>query len=156
MRLRRGMRARVTPVQAALLALGMAALGYGTAFAACSIDGPSTARVGALPRNPAPASSPAPTSSLAASTGKPWVPEKPVARRERWEQVLLLPPRLVSLPLALIGHTLERGLAYGEDSGKIPLSAFSSADPMRQRQRYGVTVKTPGLPDHSGLGAAAE
>jgi hypothetical protein len=249
MRFRRGIFTRGSSAPAAILALGAAVLWSGSAFAVCSIDGPSAVRAGETftlcgprardltyewhgpglagtvttacvtvegraagtyayelitrdggydpercvhvvrvgrgtsaneipvalaaresgarpiatfiaaapaPRNLAPADNKASgASSLSATTEKPWVPSKPVPRREPWEQVLLFPGRVVSLPLVGLGYATERGLAYAENSGKIPLNLFV-AGPSSQTPHYGLSFKTPGLPDHSGLGAAVE
>jgi hypothetical protein len=125
------------------------------ALASASGHGPPTALAAPATLAAAPAKDPEPGSSLAATSEKPWVPAKPIPNREGWESFLLLPGRILSLPLVGLGHAAERGLTYGEDSGKIPMAVFSGG-PVYQPPRYGLSIKPPGLPDHSGFGAAAE
>ena len=56
---------------------------------------------------------------LAPSTGAPWNPSQPIPRRLAWERAVLLPGRLVTLPLSGLGYGTEHLLLYLEQSGHI-------------------------------------
>jgi hypothetical protein len=92
---------------------------------------------------------------LGPTSDVPWLPSRPIPRRTGWESVVLLPGRIVSLPLVGLGHATERALLYGENSGRIPLGAFTGGSSVSP-PHYGLSIKPPTLPDHSGFGAAAE
>jgi hypothetical protein len=62
---------------------------------------------------------------LEATTAPPWNPPTPVERRRAWEQAMLLPGRIVSLPISALGLVTERGLRYGEEKGWIAISQNS-------------------------------
>src|SRR5262249_54032478 len=117
------MRSLLVVVMVAALSMGAAA-GSGAASAARS---PVTRAPGAAP----PAASDAPTASdanggrgdaadLAPSTAPPWNPSAAVPRRKTWENVVLFPGRVISLPLSGLGRLTDRALLQGEQSGLVP------------------------------------
>lgn len=91
--------------------------------------------------------------SLAPSWQPPWNPEKPVARRRAWENVVLLPQRLLSLPLSAVGIGMDRGLLLVEDIGlpqKIGSVTRSFPD------RTGLRVAYASLGERTGMGLRGE
>lgn len=87
---------------------------------------------------------------LATTTATPWNPPVPIARRRTWEQVVLLPGRIVSLPLSGLGRFTDRSLLFLEERGMIPTGATIARPP---QSASGVKLQAPGL-YHGGLGAA--
>ena len=65
---------------------------------------------------------------------------------------MLLPERIVSLPLSGLGCVTRAALLHVEDSGLIPMAPRSP----RVRPRRFITLQLPGLGDRTGLGGAAE
>lgn len=88
------------------------------------------------------------TSDLGPTSQPPWNPPRPMARRRMWEQIVLLPERIVSLPLSGLGYVSRAVLLRAEDSGMIPLgkrAATTRPVPM---------LAPPRLGDRTGLGGA--
>ena len=94
----------------------------------------------------------APDDSLASSVDAPWNPPEPLARRTGWEQVVLLPGRLVSLPLVGIGRASESLLSQVEQR---PMFANLMTH-QKGSARGAVTVGNARLGDRTGLGARVE
>ncbi len=88
---------------------------------------------------------------LGADNRPAWRPDRPVPRREPWEQVLLLPGRIVSLPFVGLGTATERALLWGEDRGYI---ALRPPEPAHGHSRIGVGGSELG--DRAGLGGALQ
>jgi hypothetical protein len=94
-----------------------------------------------------------PDSSLDASTAPPWNPPRPIPRRRMWEHALLLPGRIVTLPLSGLGALTERTLIGVEKHGTLQhLRAARSAE----KTPTGVRVSGPSLGDRTGFGARIE
>ena len=125
------------------------ALGAGVALVVLAL----IASWNALPALAA-AAEPAPAgsvdSTLAASHEVPWNPARPLARRSAWEQVVLFPGRLVSLPLAGLGYLTDQTLGYLEQSGKMPTGPTLP----RTRTLRPIGIKLAQLGDRTGLGGA--
>ncbi len=89
------------------------------------------------------------TDSLAASWEPPWNPSHPIPRRQAWERAVLLPGRILTLPLSAVGWMASRGLLVLEQRNIIsqgsPPSVAGSPRP-----RAG--LKLSDLGDRSGLG----
>ena len=90
--------------------------------------------------------------SLGASTGVPWNPPGPMARRLAWEQAVLLPGRIASLPFVGLGAMTDDLFLHLEQS---PRFAGLLAPPGDVRGRT-LAFKTPGMGDRTGLGGAVE
>src|SRR4030095_14126919 len=58
--------------------------------------------------------------SPASSSGVPWNPPGAMSTRHPWEQVVLLPGRIVSLPLSGLGYITRHSVLYLEDTGRVP------------------------------------
>ena len=97
-------------------------------------------------------SSPADTSDLGPTSAPPWNPPRAMARRQTWEQVVLMPGRIVSLPLSGLGYVTRAATLYVEDSGLIPMAPRAPQPPPRRM----LVLQLPGLGDRTGLGGAAE
>ena len=91
-------------------------------------------------------------SDFAASTGVPWNPPHALAPRAAWEQVVLLPGRIASLPFVGIGFVARHSVTFLDGSGWMP--GASSTGPLRTHRWF--SVGKPGLPDRAGLGASAQ
>ncbi len=90
--------------------------------------------------------------TLGASSGVPWNPPHAMARRQGWEQALLLPGRIVSLPLSGLGFVTGDLLFRLEQSPRF-------ANVLTSSQGTGgslVVLKTPAMGDRIGLGGAVE
>lgn len=93
-----------------------------------------------------------PGADLGASSGVPWNPPGILAPRTTWEQALLLPGRVASLPFVGIGFAARRSVTLLDGSGWMP--GTSNVGPLRPRAWF--SVGKPGLPDRAGPGLAAE
>jgi len=91
--------------------------------------------------------------SLGASSGVPWNPPQPMARRSGWEQAVLLPGRIVSLPLSGLGWVAEQLLFAQEQS---PRFAALGRTPLQGAGGRAFILKTPRMGDRTGLGGAVE
>ena len=89
--------------------------------------------------------------SLGTSDAVPWNPPQALARRTGWEQVVLLPGRIVSLPLSGLGYATDRLLGRFEQSSWAARPGTSAAP-----RQHLLLLKTPRLGDRSGLGGAVE
>ena len=96
--------------------------------------------------------SPADTSDLGPTSAPPWNPPRAMPRRQTWEQVVLVPGRIVSLPLSGIGYVTRIAALHVEDSGLIPMAPRAPQAPPRRM----LVLQLPGLGDRTGLGGAAE
>jgi undecaprenyl-diphosphatase len=94
---------------------------------------------------------PAPEDSLATSTGVPWNPRHAMARRSGWEQAVLLPGRLLSLPLVGLGMATDRSFLALEGN---PRFANVLTPPLTGQ--HFVRLRAPRLGDRAGLGGAVE
>lgn len=93
---------------------------------------------------------PARSDSLAASVDVPWNPPRPMSRRTGWEQVVLLPGRIISLPLSGLGYVTDQLLTgLGDKFSGAVVGAKGKREPT-------LLMATPKLGDRSGLGAAVE
>jgi hypothetical protein len=90
--------------------------------------------------------------SLAATTDVPWNPPEPVSSRRTWEQAVLLPGRIASLPLSGLGSLTRRLLLYLEDSGRIPTGPQAP----RERSRPLLSIGLPRIGDGAGVGASLQ
>jgi len=104
-----------------------------------------------LPHAARAAGAPAGDDSLAASRDVPWNPPEKLPRRRAWEQAVLLPGRIVSLPLSGLGYLGERGLETVEHD---PRLMHGAATPDSVARLF--VLHTPRLGDHAGLGGAIE
>jgi hypothetical protein len=100
----------------------------------------------------APRVSVAASDSLATSTQSPWNPPSAMPRRRVWEQVLLLPGRIVSLPLVGLGAVSEPLLLRVEND---PRFAYGST-PSPSGDNRSVSLRTARMGDRTGLGGAIE
>src|SRR5262249_6039388 len=90
--------------------------------------------------------------SLAASSDPPWNPPRALAPREAWEQAVLLPGRIVSLPLVGLGAATREGTLWLEHQGLIPIGPQAP----RVRRPRPISLHVPNLPEGAGAGAAVE
>ncbi len=100
----------------------------------------------------APVVAAADTSDLGPTSAPPWNPPRPMPRRQAWEQVVLMPGRIVSLPLSGLGYVTRAVILRGEDSGLIPLAPR----PVRVRPPSMLSLQPPALGDGAGWGGAVE
>jgi hypothetical protein len=95
----------------------------------------------------------APSDSLAPTWQPPWNPSSPIPRRRPWEQAVLLPGRVVTLPFSLLGAGVRHGLLVLENDNRLPISY----SPMTNEPKpSGVRIDTPHLGDRVGPGLAIE
>jgi hypothetical protein len=90
--------------------------------------------------------------SLDASSEVPWNPPRPMARRCGWEQAMLLPGQLISLPLSGLGYVTSNLLLSLEQSPRFA----NGLAPRQQAGGRAVILKTPRMGDRIGLGGAVE
>ena len=90
--------------------------------------------------------------SLAASSDAPWNPTHAMAAREPWEQAVLLPGRIVSLPLVGLGAATREATSWLEGQGLIPIGPQAP----RVRRPRPISLHVPSLGDGAGAGAAVE
>jgi hypothetical protein len=88
--------------------------------------------------------------SLAASTQAPWNPPHAMPRRRAWEQAVLLPGRVLSLPLVGLGAISEPLLLRVETD---PRFAYGSTPSPSGAWRY-ASLRTSRMGDRTGLGGA--
>lgn len=89
------------------------------------------------------------SSGLEASSEVPWNPPGPISRRRGWEQAVLLPGRIISLPLAGLGYLTDQALGYIEANNLLVRVPFESRS---FSERAGFSVKPAHLGSGSGLG----
>ncbi|MEO5989032.1 MAG: phosphatase PAP2 family protein [Candidatus Eisenbacteria bacterium] len=92
------------------------------------------------------------TDSLAATVAVPWNPPRPMSRRQGWEHVVLLPGRILTLPLSGLGYVADHALLTIEENPKFT-NSLSGGKGTRVRP---LTIGTARLGDRSGLGASIE
>jgi hypothetical protein len=90
--------------------------------------------------------------SLAADTAVPWNPPHALAPREAWEQAVLLPGRIVSLPLVGLGAATRATTMWLEEKEFIPTGPQA---PHVRRPRP-ISLHVPNLPEGASAGAAVE
>lgn len=111
------------------------------------------AHAGPRPRGPlgtSPAADTVQDDALRATTAPPWNPATPLARRRLWERAVLLPGRIVSLPLSALGAAADRSLNYAEDHNLLSIGSS-----LVRPGGGAVAVTIGGLGDRTGLGPAA-
>ena len=99
------------------------------------------------------AASALPDSGLGPTTAPPWNPPRAIARRRPWEQAVLLPGRIATLPLSALGWSAEHTLLWAEDRG-----LFHGPSTVRKAANapFGVRFHGPALGDRVGFGGTAE
>ena len=95
---------------------------------------------------------PAYPDSLGATSEVPWNPPRPMARRQAWEQAVLLPGRIVSLPLSGLGYLTDDLLFHLEQSPR----TTSLLTPRQGTSGRAILLRTPRMGDRTGLGGAIE
>jgi hypothetical protein len=90
--------------------------------------------------------------SLAASWSTPWNPPRALPPRQPWEQAVLLPGRIASLPLVGLGAGTRRLTEWLEAQDRIPIGPQG---PRLKRARL-VSLHLPKLGDRAGLGGAVQ
>ena len=91
------------------------------------------------------------TEAFQATSRPPWNPPQAVASRPMWEQVVLFPGAVVSLPLKVLGMATDHGLLYLEEHALVTRAgAVGQSDP----DRIGLTLGAGRLGTRSGLGAS--
>lgn len=88
---------------------------------------------------------------LAATTAPPWNPPRAVPRRRAWEQVILFPQRVATLPLSGLGRLTEAMLFELEDAGILERHVREPKPPRRLTLR----LAPSGIPDGAGPGVRA-
>lgn len=91
-----------------------------------------------------------PAQTLDASWEAPWNPDHAMSRRRSWEQVVLLPGRIVSLPLVGLGWATDHALGAVEQRSP----SFIGPTTHRVTQPRLLTLRLAHLGDRTGLGAA--
>jgi hypothetical protein len=86
---------------------------------------------------------------LGPSSDPPWNPPRPTPRRRTWEQVVLLPQRIVTLPLTAIGMATDRTLTFLDDRS-IPARLVNVSRELPRR--YGAGLGVASLGDRTGIG----
>lgn len=92
------------------------------------------------------------SASLAASSGVPWNPPGAMSSRRPWEQLVLLPGRIVSLPLAGLGYVTRRSVFFLENRGRIPIAPQAP----RAKLAPPVSFELLGIGGRTGLGGAVK
>src|SRR4249920_3047993 len=90
--------------------------------------------------------------NLAPTSDVPWNPPHAMSPRRSWEQAVLLPGRIVSLPLVGLGGVMRHSLLYLENRGRIPIAP----QPPRTKVAPMIGFQMLGLGDRTGLGGAVE
>ena len=117
-----------------------------------SADEPATTAHGAIAPGDSGRTAAAADSDLGPTSAPPWNPSRAMSARRTWENVVLLPGRIVSLPLSGLGSVARAAALHFEDDGLIPLAG--TEHPVRPRRM--LALQLPGLGDRTGLGGAAE
>jgi hypothetical protein len=89
---------------------------------------------------------------LAPTSEPPWNPPGAMSSRRPWEQVVLLPGRILSLPFVGVGVVMRHSFLYLEDRGQIPIAPGVP----RAKIAPMVGFQVLGLGDRTGLGGALE
>ena len=90
--------------------------------------------------------------SLEATSEAPWNPPRALPPRQPWEQAVLLPGRIVSLPLVGLGAGTRSLTGWLEAQDRIPTGPQA---PRVKRTRL-VSLHLPKLGDRAGTGGAVE
>jgi hypothetical protein len=93
------------------------------------------------------------SASLAATSQPPWNPSEPISSRRPWEQVLLFPGRIVSLPLVALGVIADKTLLYVEETAFVQRAAVFGETVSK---RFGISPQLAKLGDRTGLGIRVE
>ena len=88
--------------------------------------------------------------SLGTTWQTPWNPDHVLPRRQAWEQVVLLPGRIVSLPLSGLGYVTDQTFGYLEQSGKMPIGPVTPGTRVSRPIVFGL----PQLGDRTGFGGS--
>ncbi len=113
----------------------------------------ATAPAATSPAQPVATTIPAhlpPSRDLEASWEAPWNPDHALSRRSTWEQVVLLPGRIVSLPLVGLGWATDYALGAVEQRSPSLIAPTTH----RTAQPRLLTPRLSHLGDRTGLGAA--
>jgi hypothetical protein len=87
---------------------------------------------------------------LGPTTAPPWNPPHAIPRRETWEQVILFPQRVVTLPLSGLGWLADRSMLAIEKTSLV--SQLIVPPPPGPPSRYGLRFGLPRLGDGTGVG----
>lgn len=85
---------------------------------------------------------------LGATTAPPWNPPRPVPRRRAWEQVILFPQRVATLPLSGLGAAADWTLLQLEEEGLLERRVREPKPPRPVTLR----LAPSGIPDGAGPG----
>lgn len=88
--------------------------------------------------------------SLEPTSAVPWNPSGPVPPRRGWEQAILLPGRIATLPLSGLGYLTDHGLLYVERTGLLTKVSFAAG---ALSERAGISVTPSQIEARTGLGA---
>jgi len=95
---------------------------------------------------------------FAPTSDPPWNPSKPLARRRIWEQAILLPQRIVTYPLSIVGEGTDRLFRKFEKTNYFARLGTLD-DPVKRKamvayppKRLGYEIGPARLGDHPGLG----
>jgi hypothetical protein len=95
---------------------------------------------------------------FAPSSDPPWNPPKPMGRRRAWEQAILLPQRVVTYPLSMLGAGTDWALGKFEKTNYFAKLGALDDPPARRAlvvyppKRLGFEVGPARLGDNTGLG----
>jgi hypothetical protein len=95
---------------------------------------------------------------FAPNSDPPWNPSKPMGRRRTWEQAILLPQRIVTYPLSIVGAGTDWALRLFENTNYFAkLGAMDDAQKRRALviyppKRVGFEIGPARLGDNTGLG----
>jgi hypothetical protein len=90
-------------------------------------------------------------SDLGASTAPAWVPPAAIPAAERWETVLRLPGRVLSLPFVVVGNASEGSLKYIENENV----AYKGLAVIALEKKHGFAIVPAALGDRTGTGLEA-
>lgn len=106
---------------------------------------------GLAPGIPAGTAVAADSDSLQATSEVPWNPPKAVGARRGWEQAVLFPQRLVTVPLSGVGYLADNGLLKLEETALLSKLSFAATT---LSTRAGISLKPARFETRTGLGAA--
>jgi hypothetical protein len=123
-----------------------------------SPDSSITAAATATPAAASPADDARVADDFSPTSEPPWNPPEPLSRRRTWEQAILLPQRIVTYPLSLLGDGTDWLFRKFENTNYFArLGALD--DPVKHRhlaihppKRFGYEIGPARLGDHTGLG----
>ncbi len=123
----------------------------GTIALPSSVRAQGSVSAGVAPAGVSPGDSSSVSSSLAATYDVPWNPPSPMSSRQPWERAVLLPGRIVSLPLSGIGYVMRRSLLAYEGS-----HGFATHTKTYPASGWGIRPKLAALGSHTGVGLGIE